>query len=463
MISKKLAIDILNIGLSTGADYAEIYCQNQYSHITSLAKKKIDNVFGKLTYGVGIRLLKGTDEVYGYTSDISKKSLVDLVNKLSSSFNGERVKEVKTLNLLKQNHKNDPLKPHDSMSIEEKLEVLRKAEKVGYDYSKKVVDVRVGLNELDEEVCVFNSDEVMVKENRVRTRIMGVVTASDGKSFQTGSFSPGESIGLEILDKHDLSKGILSAAKDAVDLLDAPECPSGEIPVIIGNAFGGTLFHEACGHPLEGSAISHNSSAFCGKLGQKIASPIVTAVDDGTIQNGWGSEGYDDEGIKSTKNVLIKDGILVNYMIDRLSGRKLGLTPTGSCRRQSYKFVPTTRMTNTYIAAGKSTKEEIIAATKLGLYLVDFNGGSVDPSTAKFNFTASKAYMVIDGKIDHLVKGACLVGYGYDVLMNIDMVGNDLVRAPGICGAASGNIPVEVGQPTLRVSKMIVGGRGGNI
>ena len=428
-----------------------------------LAKKKIDNVFGKLTYGVGIRLLKGTDEVYGYTSDISKKSLVDLVNKLSSSFNGERVKEVKTLNLLKQNHKNDPLKPHDSMSIEEKLEVLRKAEKVGYDYSEKVVDVRVGLNELDEEVCVFNSDEVMVKENRVRTRIMGVVTASDGKSFQTGSFSPGESIGLEILDKHDLSKGILSAAKDAVDLLDAPECPSGEIPVIIGNAFGGTLFHEACGHPLEGSAISHNSSAFCGKLGQKIASPIVTAVDDGTIQNGWGSEGYDDEGIKSTKNVLIKDGILVNYMIDRLSGRKLGLTPTGSCRRQSYKFVPTTRMTNTYIAAGKSTKEEIIAATKLGLYLVDFNGGSVDPSTAKFNFTASKAYMVIDGKIDHLVKGACLVGYGYDVLMNIDMVGNDLVRAPGICGAASGNIPVEVGQPTLRVSKMIVGGRGGNI
>ena len=436
MISKKFAIDILNIGLSTGADYAEIYCQNQYSHITSLAKKKIDNVFGKLTYGVGIRLLKGTDEVYGYTSDISKKSLVDLVNKLSSSFNGERVKEVKTLNLLKQNHKNDPLKPHDSMSIEEKLEVLRKAEKVGYDYSEKVIDVRVGLNELDEEVCVFNSDEVMVKENRVRTRIMGVVTASDGKSFQTGRFSPGESIGLEILDKHDLSKGILSAAKDAVDLLDAPECPSGEIPVIIGNAFGGTLFHEACGHPLEGSAISHNSSAFCGKLGQKIASPIVTAVDDGTIQKGWGSEGYDDEGIKSTKNVLIKDGILVNYMIDRLSGRKLGLTPTGSCRRQSYKFVPTTRMTNTYFEKGHDKLEDMIKSIKHGYMLFDTNNGMEDPKNWAIQCTCEYGIEIVDGKLtDNYVSPVVMSGFVLDLLNSISMISDDFeISGAGFCG-----------------------------
>lgn len=461
MISKKLALEVLNAGLATGADYSEIYFQNKYSHVTSLAKKQIDNVYGSLTFGVGIRLLKGTDVYYGYTSDISRRSLLTLAQKLAAPLGGTRQIEVSVLKKKPVSHKNDPEKMPDAWTVAEKIAFLKRGEKAAYDYSEQIIDVTCGLSESDERVTVFNSEGVVIEDRRLRTRFLLSATAGDGKSLESASFKPGFSCGLELLDTFDVEAEARKVAAKAIALLNAPECPSGEIPVIIGNAFGGTIFHEACGHPLEGIAISHNTSPFAGKLGEMIASPLVTAIDDGTIPHGWGSLGYDDEGIKTTKNVLIKDGRLTNYMLDRVSARKLNSVSTGSCRRESYRHVPTTRMTNTYIAAGHSTKEEIIKATPKGLYLDDFTGGSVNDSTDKFNFTASSAYVIKDGKIDHLVKGACLVGFGYEVLKDIDMVADDLVRGPGICGASSGMCPVEVGQPTIRVAKMIVGGRGG--
>lgn len=463
MISRKLALEVLNAGLSTGADYSEIYFQSKYSHLTSLAKKQVDNVYGALTYGVGIRLLKGTDVVYGYTSDLSRPSLLKLAARLSEGFTGERVLTVEELRKAKVSHRDDPLKSHESMSTDEKIAFLKKVEAAAYAVDSKIVDVGVTLNEQDEEVAVYNSEGTVTTDRRTRTRFNVNAVASDGTNYESAFFGPGFSCGLELLDRYDFVAGAERVARRAVELLSAPECPSGEMSVVIGNAFGGTLFHEACGHPLEGSAISHGTSPFAGKLGQQVASSLVTAVDDGTIPGAWGSEGYDDEGVKSTKNVLIKDGILQNYMLDRVTARKLDLTPTGSCRRQSYRYLPTTRMTNTYIAPGSSTKEEIIAKTEKGIYLQDFTGGSVDPTTDKFNFSASSAYLIEHGKLTTLVKSACLVGFGYEVLKNIDMVGDDCVRAAGICGAASGLVPVEVGQPTIRVSKMIVGGRGGNI
>jgi TldD protein len=313
---------------------------------------------------------------------------------------------------------------------------------------------------MDEDVEIYNTKGNFAADTRVRTRFMvNSIAAKDGQ-FQSAYEGPGGSYGDEVFTLNDTVATSVKAAKLSVALLSAPVCPSGKMTVIIGNKFGGVLFHESCGHPLEGTAISHKTSVFWDKLGKPIASKVVSAIDDGTIVHGWGSSEYDDEGEKTTKNVLIKDGILVSYMMDDFDGRRMNRPSTGACRRQSYKFLPTTRMTNTYIDNGSSTPEEIIKATKEGLYCVSFAGGSVDPSTDKFNFTASEAYVIKDGKIDHLVRNASLVGYGYEVLPNIDMVGNDLARGQGNCGAASGSIPVDVGQPTIRVQNMTVGGGG---
>ena len=246
-------------------------------------------------------------------------------------------------------------------------------------------------------------------------------------------------------------------------MLEAKECPSGKMPVIIGNGFGGVIFHEACGHSLEASSVSKNLSVFSNKLGTKIASDIVSAVDDGTIEGAWGSGNIDDEGNETHRNVLIKNGVLTSYLVDPFNGRRMDSKENGASRRQSYKYEPTSRMSNTFILPGKSTPEEIIKATKFGLYAKQLGGGSVNPATGEFNFVATEAYIVKDGQIAYPVKGATLIGSGKDVLMKIDMIGNDLERAQGMCGASSGSIPTDVGQPTIRVSEMTVGGRGEKI
>lgn len=463
-LSKKTVIEILNAGLTTGADYAEIYYQDNLTNSYARRFKKVYSVSGGKTCGVGIRLLKGVKQVYGYTSDLSKKALLELAKELALGFDGKQ--ELKVTSLKEKKHKNlIPVEiPHSSWTTEEKLSYLEEGEKAAYAVSEKVQDVMTRLMEEDEHVEIYNSDGEIHQDNRCRTRIMVLAVASDGKQFQQDYAGPGLSKGLEFLNETDFKTLCKETAETAVALLDAPEGPSGEMPVVLGNNFGGVLFHEACGHPLEGSAISKDTSPFAGKLGQKIASDVVNAVDDGTIVNGWGSESVDDEGHAPTCNQLIKDGVLVSYMLDRYTARRMkeDVKATGSCRRESYRYMPTTRMTNTYICGGSSDPKDIIASVKNGIYCKGFTGGQVDPSTDQFIFTSDVAYLIKDGKIDHLIKPVSLIGYGYEILPRITMVGNDCTRAPGVCGAASGSCYVEVGQPTLLISKMLVGGAGGN-
>lgn len=466
MVKETVAMKVLNEGLKTGADFCELYTQECLNHVINLSYRRVDSVTSRLVYGAGVRLMQGTRVVYGYTSDLSEKSLVTLAGKLAAALEGERVITVEKINKVKNPNRHSPKKSHDSMSLADKIAYLKKGEAAAYEYSPLIVNARCALSELDETVQIFTAkgaEARYVTDTRCNTRLVAVTTAGKDGMFETANDGPGASKGIELLDEIDFVEKAKATAKLAVSLLDAPECPSGKMPVVLGRGWGGVLFHEACGHPLEGTAISHGTSPFAGKLGQKIASDIVTAIDDGTIENCWGSENFDDEGEPSSKNVLIKDGILTAYMMDEQNGRRLGAKPTGSCRRQSYKFMPTTRMTNTYIAAGKSTREEIIANTKSGVYCAAFSGGSVDPSTDAFNFTSSETYLIKDGKLGELVKGATLVGYGYDILPLIDMVGNDVDLGAGMCGASSGMLQVSVGQPTIRVKEMTVGGRGGNI
>ena len=249
------------------------------------------------------------------------------------------------------------------------------------------------------------------------------------------------------------------AAKTAHIMLHAKNCPAGKMPVAIDNGFGGVIFHEACGHSLEATAVAKGNSVFCDKLGQQIASSKITAIDDGTMKNHWGSSNIDDEGTPTRRNVLIENGILKSYMVDKLNARRMNTEVTGSSRRQSYKYEPTSRMTNTYIAPGEDKVEDIIKSIDDGLYAKKMGGGSVNPVTGEFNFAVSEGYLVKNGEITEPVRGASLIGKGSEILMDIDMVSDNVAQAEGMCGSKSGSIPVNVGQPMIRVKSITVGGR----
>ena len=463
MISKKLAIEVLNVMLETGADYAEIFYEESNGENVTIENGKVHSSSSGITSGAGLRLLKENQTVYGYTSDLSRKGLLALASSLNKSFNGKRILSVDSLEMIKGKNRNPVTRSYNDVPIQEKIDLVRE----GVDEIESLKDSRIvryigvfGNNH--RFVAIFNSKGKWFKRESEFGRLVYSVIVADQNGMETGFEGPGAQQDISYFRTKVQPRVVArKAAETALKMLTAKECPSGKMPVVIGNGWGGVLFHEACGHPLEASAVSRGLSCFSGKEGQMIASPLVTAVDDSTIPQEWGSIDIDDEGNFGTKRVLIKDGKLVNFMIDDYNGRRMGREGNGSCRRQNYKYCPTSRMSNTYIDNGKSTPEEIIKATKLGLYAVGFNGGSVNPATGEFNFGCSEAYIIRDGKIAEPVKGATLIGKGEEILLKIDMIANDLAFGQGMCGAASGSIRTNVGQPTLRISEMTVGGRGG--
>ena len=465
MLSKKLAIEVLNKMLETGADYSEIFFEDSIGTGITIENGKVSTSSTGITSGVGLRILKENRCVYGYTSDLTKKGLMSLADSLNKSFNGERILTVDHLDLIKAPNRNPIKKSYKTLTQEDKIALIRE----GTNAIEELKDPRIvryigSFGSNYRFVAVYNSKGKWFKKETEFARLAYSVVVADETGMETGFEGPGCQDDISYFrNKVKPRESALKAVDTALLMLSAKECPSGKMPVVIGNGWGGVLFHEACGHPLEASAVSRGLSCFAGKEGEMIASPIVTAVDDSTIPNAWGSIDIDDEGNLGTKRVLIKDGKLVNFMIDDFNGRRMGKEGNGSCRRQNYKYCPTSRMSNTYIDNGKSNPEDIIKATKLGLYAVSFNGGSVDPTTGEFSFGCSEAYIIRDGKIAEPVKGATLIGKGEDILKKIDMVGNDLALAQGMCGAASGSIRTNVGQPTIRVSEILVGGRGGEL
>jgi len=466
MISKKLAIDVLNEALSTGGDYAEIFYEDSTSSNISLDNGKVETSNSTSMCGVGLRLLKENQCIYGYTNDLSKKGLLALAGSLKNSFHDKRKITVTELNMIRAKNRNPVKNSYLGISREEKIALLKE----GVDEIQSFKDPRIvryvaAFGDNHRFVAVFNSKGKWFKRDSEFGRMIFSIIVADQNGFETGFDGPGSQKDISFFKSKEVNPRA-SARKSveiALKMLTAKECPSGKMPVVIGNGWGGVLFHESCGHPLEASAVAKNMSCFSGKEGEMIASPIVSAVDDSTIPGEWGSIDIDDEGNLGTKRYLIKNGKLTDFMIDDLNGRRMNREGNGSCRRQNYRYCPTSRMSNTYICPGKSTPEEIIAATKLGLYAVGFNGGSVDPTTGEFNFGCSEAYIIRDGKIAEPVKDATLIGKGFEILKKIDMVGNDLAFGLGMCGASSGSIRTNVGQPTIRISEITVGGRGGEL
>ena len=460
MISREVASKVLSKCLITGGDFAEIFEEDSINNSIGILDNKVENALGGRSYGVGIRIFKGLKSVYAYTNDSSKEGLLDTAYKAALALGDLREERTIVINnrtVINDRH-NIEIFPN-VVDYNKKVGVMKIAYKSAKEYHSDIAQVSVSYIDKDQKVLIANTEGLYVEDRRIRTRLaINAVASKDGEN-QTGFEGPGRYKGFEMFNEIDPEYYGKEAARSAYVMLNARNCPAGRMMAAIDNGFGGVIFHEACGHSLEATSVAKGNSVFSDCLGKQIASSKVTAIDDGTLPNHWGSINVDDEGTPGRKNVLIENGILKSYMIDKLNGRRMGMDPTGNARRQSYKFAPTSRMTNTYIAAGEDDPKDIIASIPEGVYAKKLGGGSVNPVTGEFNFAVAEGYLVKNGEIQEPVRGASLIGKGSEVLMNIDMVGTNLEQAQGMCGASSGSVPVNVGQPMIRVKEITVGGR----
>ena len=460
MISKDVCERVLLRAVAGGADYAELFAENTLDHTIHMISGKIDKVHDAVVAGAAVRLFKGLRSVMASTVDTSEEGLLRCAAQAAEAL-GEGTAEIDIV--LRERLFGD-IHPvvivPSTASNAEKIDILKRACFTAKDYDASISQVTGTLLDVDHNILIATSEGLYAQDRQIRTRIAVTAVAEKDGETQTGSCSPGRRMGLEMFGTEVDPEAVgREAARQAVVMAGAGYCPAGVMPVAIGNGFGGVIFHEACGHSLEATSVAYGTSQFTGKLGQKIANEKVTAIDDGTIPNAWGSIIIDDEGRPAQKNVLIENGILKSYMIDKLGGRRMGMEPTGNARRESYAYATTSRMTNTYIAAGEDDNEDILASIDNGLYAKEMGGGSVNPATGEFNFAVREGYMIRNGKVCEPVRGASLVGKGSEVIEKIDMVGRDLLPGQGMCGSTSGSIPVNVGQPMIRVSSITVGGR----
>ena len=459
MLKQDVAQAVIAEALKTGGDFAEIFLEDRLNNNLSMLSGRVESVNSRRLHGAGVRVFNGLQGVYVYTNDTSLEGLLSCARRAASAVKAQSHYSPKPLTWQDTPSVHFIKEMPDQVKSARKVEKMKAAQAVLKENSE-IAQASINYIDSVQRVWIANSEGLFTSDTRVYTRFSCSAIASNGTENQTGTCSPGAMQGFEIFDSRiDPQAVAREAAQQAVTMLHAPMCPAGVMPVVIDHGFGGVIFHEACGHSLEATSVAPGNSEFSGKLGQKIAADCVTAIDDGTMINEWGSENIDDEGTPTTKLVLIENGILKNYMIDKLNARRMNMPITGSGRRQGYMFAPTSRMRNTYIAAGNDDNDEIIRTMGDGLYARKMGGGSVEPSTGKFNFNVSEGYLVKDGKIVHPVRGASLIGRGSEILLKIDRVGKDMQMGQGMCGSMSGSVPTNVGQPMIRVSSMTVGGR----
>ena len=459
MISREICQRVLHKAVSTGADYAEIFAENSVNHSINMIASKVDSIKDTVIAGAAVRVYKGLRSVMATTVDTSEEGLLRCAEKAAEAL-GQGTAQIDIV--LRERLFGDihPVKiVPNTVSNKEKVAVLKDGYFAAREYDECITQVTGTLLDVDHNILIASTEGLYTQDRQIRTRLSISAVADKGQGTQTGGFNPGRRMGMEMFDIIDPKAVGIRAAKKAVTMAGAGYCPAGVMPVAIDNGFGGVIFHEACGHSLEASSVAYGQSQFTGKLGQKIANEKVTAIDDGTIPGAWGSINIDDEGTPAQRNVLIEKGVLKSYMIDKFNGRRMGMASTGNARRQSYSYTPTSRMTNTYIAAGDDKNEDIIGSIEYGLYAKEMGGGSVNPVTGEFNYAVNEGYIIRNGVICEPVRGASLVGKGSEVIQNIDMVGTDMDMGQGMCGSSSGSVPTNVGQPLIRVSTITIGGR----
>ncbi|MFA7441706.1 MAG: TldD/PmbA family protein [Sphingomonadaceae bacterium] len=464
MLSTDSYSALLEQGRNAGADFAEVYVERWRRRALRTIDGRVEEATSGIQLGAGVRLFFGEDVIYGYTNDLTDAALGELVASLAG-LRGDTAGRPDSagrggIDLRKLDggpNIHAPTVPFERHDKRWRLERLREMD-AGARVSPHIKQVEGTLLEWEQDVWIANSEGAYVEDRRVRTRLIAQAIAADGADTQTGHSGPGLSMGLELLDKFPPAEVGKRAAEMALTNLRGKPAPAGTMPVVLGNGFGGVIFHEALGHLLETTGVARNASALSGMIGQQIASPVVTYVDDGTTANGWGSSRFDDEAAPTERTVLINKGVLESYMVDRWGALKTGYRPTGSGRRQDYTYAPTSRMRNTFVTAGDTPKEKLFEGIELGLYAKTLGGGQVRPGSGEYNFAVREGYMIRDGEVAEPVRGAMLLGKGPDSIKKIVAVSDDEANEPGMCGSMSGSLPVEVGQPHLLVSDIVVGG-----
>jgi TldD protein len=443
-------------------DEADLYFQYTRAEGWSLEEGIVKTGSFSIDQGVGVRAVSGEKTAFAYSDDISKASLMDAartVRTIGAAAKGGRVK-VPSRKVASSRSLYGDLDPISSLNSTEKVELLGRVEQMARAKDPRIIQVMAGLASEYDVVMVVRADGTLAADVRPLVRLSVTVIAEQNGRREVGSAGGGGRFGLDHFDDA-LAQGYVDEAVQlALTNLDARPAPAGEMSVVLGPGWPGILLHEAIGHGLEGDFNRKGSSAFSGRIGQRVAAKGVTVLDDGTIPDRRGSLNVDDEGNPSQRNVLIEDGILKGYIQDSMNARLMSVKPTGNGRRESYAHVPMPRMTNTYMLGGDKSPEEIVSSLKKGLYAVNFGGGQVDITSGKFVFSTSQAFWVENGKIQYPVKGATLVGNGPDALTRVSLIGNDMKLDPGVgtCGKEGQSVPVGVGQPTLRIDGLTVGG-----
>ena len=460
LVDETVMSRVLREALATGGEFAEVFAEDRRGSLMAFDDGRVEDISSGHERGAGIRVVAGNTTGFAHTADLSERGLLAAAEAASAAARsgGGGVRPVAL-------SPSAPLSPSPvevfpaGVAKADKVELLRRADAAGRAAGGDVRQLNANYRDSRRRLLVANSEGVFTGDDQVRVRFGVSAVAHGDTGMQTGAEAVGATMGFELFDRNDVEDLARSAAQRALSKLRARPAPSGTMPVVIRCGTGGVLFHEACGHGLEADHIAKAVSVFTGRVGEQVASPLVTLVDDGTISHEWGALAIDDEGHPAGRNVLIENGVLTDFMWDWLRARKEGRASSGNGRRQSYQHLPMVRMTNTFLMNGQESAEEIIRQTPHGVYVAQLGGGQVNTATGDFVFGMTEAYLIEDGQLTEPIRDANLIGNGPQVLRDIDVIGNDFsMGLPGTCGKQGQGVPVGMGQPTLRVRALTIGG-----
>ena len=451
---------VLGTALRTGGEFAEVFVEDKRATSARLDDGRVEELSSGRDRGAGIRVVSGDTTGYAHTADLSEDGLRAAADAAAAAARGGGGGErIVALERLVAPRPNDVAVLPETVAKAAKVALLQRANDAARSEAASIKQVSARVADSRRRILVANSDGLLAEDDQVRTLFSVQVVAGGDTGMQTGYETAGFTIGWELFDRIDVEEHARRVARQAITKLGARPAPSGAMPVVIGPGGGGVLFHEACGHGLEADLVAKGASVFRDRVGQQVASPLVTLIDDGTMAEEWGCFAIDDEGSAAQRNVLIQDGVLTDYMWDHLRSRNEGRPRSGNGRRQSYQHLPMVRMSNTYLLAGKDDPDDIVAGTERGVYVKDLGGGQVNTATGDFVFGMTEAYLIEDGKITEPIREGNLIGNGPDVLTKIDAVGTDFAMGhPGMCGKDGQGVPVGDGVPTLRVTELTIGG-----
>ncbi|HEX5096754.1 MAG TPA: TldD/PmbA family protein [Acidimicrobiia bacterium] len=459
MIDADVLQSTIDAALRNGGEFAEVFVEDRRSSNGRFDDGRVEELVSGRSRGAGLRVVRGDTTGFAHTSDLSPDGLRKAAEAASAAARGGGGG---TQTVALGDRTTFDLEPETVLPAEvakqRKVELLAQANDAARAEGSAVTSVTSSYSDARRRILVANSDGLLAEDDRVRTRMMVQAVASGDTGMQTGFEAPGRTMGFELFDEFNPADIGRKAARRALTLLDAVPAPSGRFPVVLKRGAGGVLFHEACGHGLEADHILKDASVFKDRVGESVASPLVTLVDDGGYGREWGTINIDDEGHPARRNVLIENGVLTDYMWDVVRARKEGRAPSGNGRRETYQHLPMPRMTNTFLLEGATDPDDIIRSVDFGIYCVQLGGGQVEPASGDFVFGVTEAYLIEKGEITRPIRAAQLIGNGPEVLNMVDAVGNDFETWTGMCGKQGQSVPVSSGQPTVLVREMTIGG-----